>query len=175
MAYPYLTYITFPSKHYKLSIVLWFIPTWTTVISFGLVLSFKTSGHIIRDPKETSKKHDLFQIFARNQTPISIPTNTKHIWVEHLPRGIVNAFLLWASNQIFSLTIFQRIVQFISITLDLQTTYIWITEVQNYGKFSIKYLGALVWNSLPTKLKEIKSGKMFKRQLKVHVQRTTIM
>ena len=62
-----------------------------------------------------------------------------------------------------------------SIALDLQTTYIWITEVQNYWKFSIKYLGALVWNSLPTKLEEIKSGKMFKRQLKVHVQRTTIM
>ena len=44
----------------------------------------------------------------------------------------------------------------------------------NYGRFSVKYIGALVWNSLPTTLKEIKSPHMFKRQLKDFVQRATV-
>ena len=40
----------------------------------------------------------------------------------------------------------------------------------NYGKFSLTYRGATVWNSLTTDLKELKSYNKFKTSLKVHIQ-----
>ena len=40
----------------------------------------------------------------------------------------------------------------------------------NYGKFSLTYRGATVWNGLTTDLKELKSYNKFKTSLKVHIQ-----
>ena len=40
----------------------------------------------------------------------------------------------------------------------------------NYGKFSLTYRGATVWNGLTTDLKELKSYNKFKTSLKVYVQ-----
>ena len=39
----------------------------------------------------------------------------------------------------------------------------------NYGKFSLKYRGEIIWNSLPNDMKELKSSKVFKKVLH-HVQ-----
>ena len=43
----------------------------------------------------------------------------------------------------------------------------------NYGKFSLTYKGATVWNSLTSVLKELKSYYKFKTSLKVYVQNDT--
>ena len=40
----------------------------------------------------------------------------------------------------------------------------------NYGRFSVKCRGAIIWNSLPSSLKEIKSLQLFKTKLKHFVQ-----
>ena len=40
----------------------------------------------------------------------------------------------------------------------------------NYGKFSLKYRGAVVWNSLPAVLKESKSYRTFKKSLKLYIE-----
>ena len=40
----------------------------------------------------------------------------------------------------------------------------------NYGKFSVKCRGAIIWNSLPNSLKEIKSFQLLKRKSKRFVQ-----
>ena len=40
----------------------------------------------------------------------------------------------------------------------------------NYGKFSLQYRGAIIWNSLPNDLKELKSSNAFKKALHTHVQ-----
>ena len=39
----------------------------------------------------------------------------------------------------------------------------------NYGKFSLHYRGAIIWNSLPNDLKESKSSNAFKKALHTHV------
>ena len=39
----------------------------------------------------------------------------------------------------------------------------------NYGRFSIKYKGPMIWNTLPDVLKNIKSLQMFKKELKTFV------
>ena len=39
----------------------------------------------------------------------------------------------------------------------------------NYGKFSLQYRGAIMWNSLPNDTKELKSSNAFKKVLH-HVQ-----
>ena len=44
----------------------------------------------------------------------------------------------------------------------------------NYGRFSVKCRGAIIWNSLPNSLKEIKSFQLFKRKLKRFVQQHAI-
>ena len=36
----------------------------------------------------------------------------------------------------------------------------------NYGRFSIKYKGPMIWNTLPDVLKNIKSLQMFKKRIK---------
>ena len=43
-------------------------------------------------------------------------------------------------------------------------------ERTNYGKFFLKYRGAVVWNSLPAVLKESKSYRTFKKSLKLYIQ-----
>ena len=43
-------------------------------------------------------------------------------------------------------------------------------ERTNYRHFSVRYTGAMVWNSLPNTLKEIKSLQLFNRKLKCFVQ-----
>ena len=40
----------------------------------------------------------------------------------------------------------------------------------NYGRFSVKCRGAIIWKSLPSSLKEIESLQLFKRKLKHFVQ-----
>ena len=40
----------------------------------------------------------------------------------------------------------------------------------NYGRFSVKCRDAIIWNSLPNRLKEIESLQLFKRKLKRFVQ-----
>ena len=40
----------------------------------------------------------------------------------------------------------------------------------NYGKFSLQYRGATIWNSLPNDLKELKSSSAFNKALHTHVQ-----
>ena len=40
----------------------------------------------------------------------------------------------------------------------------------NYGKFSLQYRGAIIWNSLPNDLEELKSSSAFKKALHTHVQ-----
>ena len=40
----------------------------------------------------------------------------------------------------------------------------------NYGKFSLKYRGAVVWNSLLAVLKESKSHRTIKKSLKLYIQ-----
>ena len=40
----------------------------------------------------------------------------------------------------------------------------------DYGKFSLRYRGAVIWNSLPNDLKELKSSNAFKKALHTHVQ-----
>ena len=40
----------------------------------------------------------------------------------------------------------------------------------NYGKFSIKYKGAQIWNSLPTILRDIKSKYIFRKKIKQFIQ-----
>ena len=42
-------------------------------------------------------------------------------------------------------------------------------ERTNYGKFSLHYRGAIIWNSLPNDLKESKSSNAFKKALHTHV------
>ena len=39
-----------------------------------------------------------------------------------------------------------------------------------YGKFSLQYRGAIIWNSLPNDLKELKSSNAFKKALHTYVQ-----
>ena len=39
-------------------------------------------------------------------------------------------------------------------------------ERTNYRRFSVRYRGVVIWNSLPNSLKEIKSLQLFKRKLK---------
>ena len=39
----------------------------------------------------------------------------------------------------------------------------------NYGRFSIKYKGPMIWNTLPDVLKNIKSLQMFRKELKTFV------
>ena len=43
-------------------------------------------------------------------------------------------------------------------------------ERTNYRRFSVRYTGAIIWNSLPNTLKEIKSLQLFNRKLKCFVQ-----
>ena len=43
-----------------------------------------------------------------------------------------------------------------------------------YGKFSLQYRGAIIWNSLPNDLKELKSSKAFKKALHINVQSAII-
>ena len=40
----------------------------------------------------------------------------------------------------------------------------------NHGKFTLQYRGAIIWNSLPNDLKEVKSSNAFKKALRTHVQ-----
>ena len=40
----------------------------------------------------------------------------------------------------------------------------------NYGKFSLKFRGAQIWNKLPKDLKILKSHSLFKKATKVYVQ-----
>ena len=40
----------------------------------------------------------------------------------------------------------------------------------NYGKCSLQYRVAIIWNSLPNDLKELKSSKTFKKILLTQVQ-----
>ena len=40
----------------------------------------------------------------------------------------------------------------------------------NYGKFSMRYRGAIVWNSLPSEIRKINSCNLFKKSLKLYVQ-----
>ena len=40
----------------------------------------------------------------------------------------------------------------------------------NYGQFSLQYRGAIIWNSLPGDLKELKSINAFKKALRTLVQ-----
>ena len=40
----------------------------------------------------------------------------------------------------------------------------------NYGKFSLKFRGAQIWNKLPKDLKLLKSYRQFKQSSKVYVQ-----
>ena len=44
------------------------------------------------------------------------------------------------------------------------------SEITDYICFSVTYRGAMIWNSLPNSLKEIKSLQLFKRKLKYFVQ-----
>ena len=41
----------------------------------------------------------------------------------------------------------------------------------NYGKFSITYWGAIVWNSLPREIRNINFYNLFKKLLKLYVQK----
>ena len=41
----------------------------------------------------------------------------------------------------------------------------------NYGKFSIRYRGAIVWNSLPSEIRNINFYNLFKKSLKLYVQK----
>ena len=41
----------------------------------------------------------------------------------------------------------------------------------NYGKLSLKYRGAVVWNSLPDDLKKSNSYRTFKKSLKLYIQK----
>ena len=43
-------------------------------------------------------------------------------------------------------------------------------ERTNYRRFSVRYRGAIIWNSLPNSLKEIKPFQLFKIKLKCFVQ-----
>ena len=45
----------------------------------------------------------------------------------------------------------------------------------NYGKFSLKYRGAHIWNNLPNTLKISKTYRSFKKSAKVYVQSQTIL
>ena len=47
-------------------------------------------------------------------------------------------------------------------------------ERTNYRRFSVRYRGAIIWNSLPNSLKEIKSLQLFKRKLKKLVNRNIL-
>ena len=40
----------------------------------------------------------------------------------------------------------------------------------DYGQFSLRHRGAIIWNSLPNDLKELKSSNAFKKALHTHVQ-----
>ena len=40
----------------------------------------------------------------------------------------------------------------------------------NYGKFSLKFRGAQIWNELPKDLKDSKSYTQFKRLMKIYLQ-----
>ena len=40
----------------------------------------------------------------------------------------------------------------------------------NYGKLSLQYGGAIIWNSLPNDLKELKSSNAFQKALNTYVQ-----
>ena len=46
---------------------------------------------------------------------------------------------------------------------------------RNYGKFSLKYRGAQIWNNLPNTLKISKTDRSFKKSAKVYVQSQTIL
>ena len=39
----------------------------------------------------------------------------------------------------------------------------------NYGRFSIKYEGLMIWNTFPDVLKNIKSLQMYRKELKTFV------
>ena len=39
----------------------------------------------------------------------------------------------------------------------------------NYGRFSIKYKGPMIWNTFPDVLKNIRSLQMFRKKLKTSV------
>ena len=45
----------------------------------------------------------------------------------------------------------------------------------NYGKFSLKYRGAQIWNNLPNTLKLSKTYRSFKKSAKVYVRNQTIL
>ena len=47
-------------------------------------------------------------------------------------------------------------------------------ERTNYRRFSVRYRGAIIWNSLPNSLKEIKSLQLFKRKLKKLLNRNIL-
>ena len=40
----------------------------------------------------------------------------------------------------------------------------------NYGRFSLRYMGAIMWNSLPIGIKSINSSNLFKKVLKLYDQ-----
>ena len=40
----------------------------------------------------------------------------------------------------------------------------------NYGKFSLEFRGAQIWNKLPKELKVLKTYSLFKKSAKVYVQ-----
>lgn len=54
--------------------------------------------------------------------------------------------------------------------LDLQQKLNIRYKRTDYGEVSIKHRGAKIWNSLPTKLKEIKSKNVFKKEMKQFAQ-----
>lgn len=54
--------------------------------------------------------------------------------------------------------------------LDLQKKLNIRYKRTDYGKVSIKDRGAKIWNGLPTKLKEIKSKNVFKKEMKQFAQ-----
>ena len=45
----------------------------------------------------------------------------------------------------------------------------------NYGKFSLKHMGAQTWNNLPIELKSLQNYNSFKRSIKIYAQNHSIL
>ena len=45
----------------------------------------------------------------------------------------------------------------------------------NYGKFSLKHMGAQTWNNLPIELKSLQNYNSFKRSTKIYAQNHSIL
>ena len=153
MVYPYLTYCNI---------------VWASTYPTRLEGIYKIQRKIVRIAKFSKFTQDtspiflfllnLLTIYELNSYLLALFMYTYFRW--QLPPSFSDYFL--ENNTIHSCN-----------TRSANKVYIKY-ERTNYRRFSVRYRGAMIWNSLPNSLKEIKSLQLFKRKLKCFFSRNIL-